>query len=110
MSTPSDAVTISIISTIGGIVVAYIVNVIAKKVETARAAKNPKDRIEMAFEWYDKALKQRDADNAQLREELREALNKLDLSDKENERLRQQLHDIRNEYRRHKQDTPPSNS
>lgn len=104
MAAPSEAVLISVISTIGGIIVAYIVNVIAKKVEEKRAAKNPKDRIELAFEWYDRALKQRDEDNTQLRAELREALNKLDVSDRENDRLRNELYKIRNEYRQHKED------
>lgn len=54
----SDPVAVSIISTIGGIIIAYITNVIAQKVQKNKAAKQPKDRMEQMFDGYERLIKQ----------------------------------------------------
>lgn len=57
-TTLSENVQISIISTLGGIVIAYIVNVAAKKVQEKKAEKQPKDRMEQMFDGYERLIKQ----------------------------------------------------
>lgn len=54
----SDAVKIAIISMIGGVLVAYITNVVAKKVQANKASKQPKDRMEQMFDGYERLIKQ----------------------------------------------------
>lgn len=54
----SDAVKIAIISMIGGVIIAYITNVVAKKVQEQKAAKQPKDRMEQMFDGYERLIKQ----------------------------------------------------
>lgn len=54
----SDAVKIAIISMIGGVIIAYITNVVAKKVQETKAAKQPKDRMEQMFDGYERLIKQ----------------------------------------------------
>lgn len=56
-------VQISIISTLGGIVVAYLVNVAAKKVQAKKAEKQPKDRMEQMFDGYERLIKQKDLED-----------------------------------------------
>lgn len=55
---PSDAVSIALISTIGGIIIAYVTNVVAKKVQEKKAEKQPKDRMEQMFDGYERLIKQ----------------------------------------------------
>jgi hypothetical protein len=59
----SDAVIISIVSMVGGVLVAYIANVAAKKVQVKRASKQPKDRMEQMFDGYDRLIKQMSAED-----------------------------------------------
>lgn len=59
----SDAVQIAIISMVGGVLVAYITNVVAKKVQEKKAEKQPKDRIEQMFDGYDRLIKQMAAED-----------------------------------------------
>lgn len=54
----SDAVKIALISMVGGVVIAYITNVVAKKVQETKAAKQPKDRMEQMFDGYERLIKQ----------------------------------------------------
>lgn len=62
-TTLSENVQISIISAISGIVIAYIVNVAAKKVQEKKAEKQPKDRMEQMFDGYERLIKQKDAED-----------------------------------------------
>ena len=57
----------TIVSVSCGVLIAYITNVVSKRVQAKREAKEPKDRVELLFERYDAALKQKDADNEELR-------------------------------------------
>lgn len=59
----SDAVVISIISMVGGVLIAYISNVAAKRVQAKRASKQPKDRMEQMFDGYDRLIKQMSAED-----------------------------------------------
>jgi len=54
----SEPVAIALISTVGGIAIAYITNVVAKKVQENKAAKQPKDRMEQMFDGYERLIKQ----------------------------------------------------
>jgi len=54
----SDAVLTAIISMVGGIMIAYITNVVAKKVQAKKAEKQPKDRMEQMFDGYERLIKQ----------------------------------------------------
>lgn len=96
----------TIVSVVGGIIIAYITNVVSKKVQEKREAKEPKDRVELLFERYDQALKQKDADNDELRAMLREAEAKLHEANKklnhsyyENSRLKGELEELKAQYR-----------
>ena len=62
-TTLSENVQISIISAFSGIVIAYIVNVAAKKVQEKKAEKQPKDRMEQMFDGYERLIKQKDAED-----------------------------------------------
>lgn len=54
----SDQVVVALIGMIGGIVVAYITTVVAKKVQEKKAEKQPKDRMEQMFDGYERLIKQ----------------------------------------------------
>lgn len=54
----SDAVQIAIISMVGGVLVAYITNVVAKKVQEKKAEKQPKDRVERLFDEYERIIRE----------------------------------------------------
>lgn len=102
---PNNSVAISLISTLGGITIAYITNVLAKRVQAKREAKEPKDRMEQLLDGYDRALKQKDADNDELRamlreaqDQLREVERKLNHSYYENSRLKGELERMRAQY------------
>ena len=108
---PSEAVQISIISAFGGIAVAYITNVVSKRVQERKAQAEPKDRVELLFERYEIALKQKDEDNDELRVMLRDAQAKLAEADKklnhsyyENSRLKGELERLKAQYHAHKND------
>ena len=59
----NDQVSISLISAISGIVIAYIVNVAAKKVQANKEKKQPKDRMEQMFDGYERLIKQKDLED-----------------------------------------------
>lgn len=59
----SDPVAVAIVSTFGGIVIAYITNVVAKKVQERKAAAQPKDRMEQMFDGYERLIKQMAAED-----------------------------------------------
>lgn len=116
----SENVQISIISAISGIVVAYIVNVMAKRVQATKAKKQPKDRMEQMFDGYERLIKQKDLEDDRkqryikiIEEELtatklhvnklEEAMDRtnqeLEQSRVENQELRDQLDAMRREYK-----------
>lgn len=129
----SEPVLIALISMIGGIAVAYIVNVAAKKVQEKKAEKQPKDRMEQMFDGYERLIRQKDLEDDRkqkyiivIEEELKltkehvarlesalEATNEeLALSRKENSELKHMLDDMRKEYKvakQHALDTPTTN-
>lgn len=59
----NDQIAISLISAISGVVIAYIVNVAAKKVQKQKEAKQPKDRMEQMFDGYERLIKQKDLED-----------------------------------------------
>lgn len=59
----NDNVTISLISGISGVIIAYIVNVAAKKVQKSKMEAQPKDRMEQMFDGYERLIRQKDAED-----------------------------------------------
>lgn len=59
----SDPLAVSIVSGVSGIIVAYIVNIAAKKVQHKKEKDGPFDRFEQMFDGYDRLLKQKDAED-----------------------------------------------
>lgn len=54
---------ISLISAGGGIVVAYITYVLSQKVQTRRAQRQPKDRMEQMFDGYERLIRAKDIED-----------------------------------------------
>lgn len=119
----SDGVVIAIISAVSAIMVAWIVNVQAKKVQERKAAKAPVDRMEQMFDSYDRLILQRDKEDErkarlmrELEEELRVTRNmvkkleealaisqrELEDSMEEVQELKEMLRQMRKEYKEHK--------
>jgi len=108
---PNNDVYVSAISAISALGVAYITSVLANKYKEKKAKSEPKDRIELLFERYDEALKQKDADNDELRAMLKEAEAKLHEANKklnnsyyENSQLKGELENLKRQYREHRDD------
>ena len=120
-----NEVLIALISLIGGLGTAYIVNVAGKKVQQKKAEKQPKDRMEQMFDGYERLIKQKDVEDDRkqkyiqtIEEELRltkehvghleralEATkDELNESRAENQELRDMLDAMRKEYKTVKQD------
>lgn len=59
----SDPVAVAIISTLGGVIIAYTTNVVAKKVQEKKASAQPKDRMEQMFDGYERLIKQMAAED-----------------------------------------------
>ncbi len=102
----NNDVTVSIVSAISALGVAYITSVLATRYKEKKAKAEPKDRVELLFERYDEALKQKDADNDELRgmlkeaeAKLHEANLKLNRSDRENGQLKDELENLKRKYR-----------
>ena len=119
----NEAEIISLISAISGVIIAYIVNVAAKKVQKSKEDKQPKDRIERMLDGYERLIKQKDLEDArkgriisELEEEismtrqmvrsLEQALavsqRELECSREDNLELKKMLQEMRNEYKRNK--------
>lgn len=104
--TGNNDIVVSVISGAVALGVAYITTVLASKYKEKKAKSEPKDRVELLFERYDEALKQKDADNDELRGLLRDAETKLheaniklNKSDRENGQLKNELEDLKKKYR-----------
>lgn len=59
----NDSVAVSLISAASGIVVAYIVNVAAKRVQARKEKQDPSDRMEQMFNGYERLIKQKDLED-----------------------------------------------
>ena len=115
----SDSIAVAIISAIGGVIIAYIVNVAAKKVQEKKEKEGPKDRMEQMFDGYERLIRQKDMEDerkARLIDELEEEISltrdmvkklehalsvsqqELDNSRRDNGELKQMLQEMRNEY------------
>lgn len=124
-TTLSENVQISIISALSGIVIAYIVNIAAKKVQEKKAEKQPKDRMEQMFDGYERLIKQKDLEDdrkqkyikiiedeltatklhvGKLEEAMERTNEELEQSRVENQQLKDQLDAMRIEYQHVKND------
>lgn len=63
MNSGNDSVTISLISGLSGIIIAYIANVASKKINATRAKMSGKDRMEQMFDGYERLIKQKDIED-----------------------------------------------
>lgn len=59
----NEQVAISLISAVSGVVIAYIVNVAAKRAQSNKDKKQPKDRMEQMFDGYERLIKQKDVED-----------------------------------------------
>lgn len=119
----NDSVAVSLISAFSGIVVAYIVNVAAKRVQARRVSQGPVDRMEQMFNGYERLIKQKDIEDerkARLIDELGEEIKRtrqmvrdlehalavsqqeLQRSREDNQELKDMLKRMRDEYKRNK--------
>ena len=119
----NDSVAVSLISAFSGIVVAYIVNVAAKRVQAMRVRQGPVDRMEQMFNGYERLIKQKDIEDerkARLIDELGEEIKRtrqmvrdlehalavsqqeLQRSREDNQELKDMLKRMRDEYKRNK--------
>lgn len=119
----NDSVAVSLISAFSGIVVAYIVNVAAKRVQARRVSQGPVDRMEQMFNGYERLIKQKDLEDerkARLIDELGEEIKRtrqmvmdlehalavsqqeLQRSREDNQELKDMLKRMRDEYKRNK--------
>ena len=115
----NDSVAVSLISAASGIVVAYIVNVAAKRVQARKEKQDPSDRMEQMFDGYERLIKQKDLEDErkasliyELEEEIRmtrqmvknleHALSisqqELQRSREDNQELKYMLEQMREEY------------
>lgn len=118
--TSDESVIVSIVSAVSGIIIAYIVNVAAKKVQQKKADSQPKDRMEQMFDGYERLIKQKDKEDdrkvkamkaleeeldftrqtvSRLEAALAETQRELEVSREENIELREMLQAMRNEYK-----------
>lgn len=102
----NNDIIVSVVSMITALGVAYITSVLANRYKEKKAKAEPKDRVELLFERYDEALKQKDADNDELRTmlkeaeaKLHEANTKLNNSYYDNSQLKRELETIKRQYR-----------
>ena len=115
----NDSVAVSLISAASGIVVAYIVNVAAKRVQARKEKQDPSDRMEQMFNGYERLIKQKDLEDerkARLIDELEEEIKmtrqmvknlehalaisqqELQRSREDNQELKDMLEQMREEY------------
>lgn len=115
----SEQVSISLISAISGIIIAYIVNVAAKRVQKKKEKRGEPDRIDQMFDSYERLIKQKDIEDDRkarivihleseltkwrdmyqsLEESLEDTKKELRHSRRENKELERQLGIIRDEY------------
>lgn len=119
MDEENNSVVISGISAVSGIVIAYIVNVAAKRVQAKKVENQPKDRMEQMFDGYERLIKQKDKEDdrkvqamqaleeelsftrqtvIRLEQSLAETQRELEESREENVELRALLDEMRKEY------------
>lgn len=115
----NDQVAISLISAVSGVIIAYIVNVVAKRVQKTKINKQPKDRMEQMFDGYERLIRQKDREDerkARIIDELEVELTatkklvrslekalesskiELEASREDNQNLREMLNTMRDEY------------
>ena len=119
----NDSVAVSLISAFSGIVVAYIVNVAAKRVQSRKVGQGPVDRMEQMFDGYERLIEQKNLEDerkARLIDELEEEIiitrqmvknlehalavsqQELQRSREDNQELKDMLKRMRDEYKRNK--------
>ena len=119
----NDSVAVSLISAFSGIVVAYIVNVAAKRVQARKVGQGPVDRMEQMFDGYERLIEQKNLEDerkARLIDELEEEIRitrqmvknleyalavsqqELQRSREDNKELKDMLKRMRDEYKRNK--------
>ena len=115
----NDSIAVSLISAASGIVVAYIANVAAKRVQARKEKQDPSDRMEQMFNGYERLIKQKDLEDerkARLIDELEEEIRmtrqmvknlehalaisqqELQRSREDNQELKDMLEQMREEY------------
>lgn len=115
----NEPILVSLISAVSGIIIAYIVNVAAKRVQQKKQKEGPIDRIEQIFDEYERLIKQKDLEDERKQRLISELENEIDMtremvkklaaaldvsqrelqeSRRDNQELKDMLHQIREEY------------
>lgn len=118
-------IAVSAISAVSGIIISYIVNIAAKKVQEKKTKNQPKDRMEQMFDGYERLIRQKDAEDdrkvktmksleeeliftrqtvQRLEKALEETQEELEVSRNENRELKYMLEEMRKEYKTVKTD------
>jgi len=96
----SDPVAVSIVTAIGGGVVAYLTYVKSQKVQAKKAEGHPKDRMELVIEGYEKLIVQKDAQNERDARQIKAMSEEMDLMHRMMRKLEQQLADSQDAHER----------
>lgn len=96
----SDPVAISLITAIGGAVVAYLTYVKSQKVQAKKAEGKPKDRMELVIEGYEKLIVQKDAQNERDARQIKAMAEEMDLMRQLMRKLETQLNDSQDAHER----------
>ena len=96
----SDPVAISLITAVGGAVVAYLTYVKSQKVQAKKAEGKPKDRMELVIEGYEKLIVQKDAQNERDARQIKAMAEEMDLMRQLMRKLETQLNDSTDAHER----------
>lgn len=96
----SDPVAISIVTAIGGGIVAYLTYVKSESVKAKKAEGPPKDRMELVIEGYEKLIVQKDAQNERDARQIKAMSEEMGLMRDMMRKLEQQLADSQDAHDR----------
>jgi len=96
----SDPVAVSIVTAIGGGVVAYLTYVKSQRVQAKKAEGTPNDRMELVIEGYEKLIVQKDAQNERDARQISAMSEEMNLMRRMLRKLEQQLADSQDSHER----------
>lgn len=96
----SDPVAISIVTTIGGAIVAYFTYVKSQKVQAKKAEGKPKDRMELVIEGYERLIVQKDAQNERDARQIKAMAEEMDIMRQLMRKMETQLNDSQDAHER----------
>lgn len=101
----NESIVISAISAVSGIAIAYIVNVMAKKVQEKKTENQPKDRMEQMFDGYERFIERQDKDIARKQQYINVIEKELTLTKEHVSRLESALESTKDELVRSREES-----